>query len=118
MDGVHKMPVLVERDDGDPTYRYIIPYYLTPDPESLREIRKSATLRQEAMLNLQKETRDKFFKEEAREALKWFRAADLLYKWVAGDKDARSPRTWPIDLVHYFDRTAELASEKRDNHDI
>lgn len=103
-------------------YGYVKKFYpwflhMTPTDKMIAYLvqeRKQAIVNRETWLVIQKEAGKegnrelaKFCKEEAAEALKWYRAACLLIGWVGhtplpGDCPTRDPYEWPPELWPYL----------------
>lgn len=76
--------------------------------EALHDIRREEQAHREAMLGFQKacaqdrET-SRYFKGEAADALKFYRAACLLLGWVdaaaPGDCPTKKPADWPLEVI-------------------
>jgi len=110
------MPIAyTSRNIGDkPTPHYWHNTWLTPDVDACRRFRAEYSRRREEMLAFQKQARNRddarFFKEEASDALKWFRAADAWVKLLSAEKGWRPTSDWPVELQPYFDRVQAAAS--------
>lgn len=115
--GVH-IVLDVNRSDGEYVWKYRVPRYLSDGVASVEAIdlaRKGAVSRRDEMLAFQKmcgEARDregaKFFKEEAADALKEYRAACLLLPLFMSDPPGDCPYKeeyeWPVEIAPWIDR--------------
>jgi len=117
--GVH-IVLDTNRVDGEWVWKYRLPRYLPTGidaAETIDTARKAAVARRDEMLAFQKacgEARDregaKFFKEEAADALKEYRAACLLLPLFMceppGDCPYKEEYEWPIEIAPWIDRVA------------
>lgn len=96
------MPVLVKAGrgpiDDPPLPKYVLPHFFDLCPEKLETARVSATRHRDEMVAAQKQCgaeKDregaKFFKEEAADAMKMYRAACLLLPWYTQDVGGDCP---------------------------
>jgi hypothetical protein len=111
-----------ESKDGKRVSRLAMCNFPTLSPDVVDQARKAAAARRDDMLSCQKEfgkDREfaKFFKNEASDALKEYRAACLILGLVAceppGDSHYVELKNWPIDLAPWINRVAgqcEMAS--------
>lgn len=111
------------RSDNTLSWKCRVPYYLGGDADTggkINTVRKAAQARRDEMLTFQKECgsrRDaegaKFFKLEAADALKEYRAACLLLPLFMCEppKDCpyREEYEWPIELASWVDRVIDSA---------
>jgi hypothetical protein len=90
--------------------------------DNLLFLRKEYAKQRDDMLKLQKENQEdknfaKFFKEEAKDRLKLYRACCLLIPHVTqdfpGDCEYKEPYLFPEELYSYLDLVAGLADVRR-----
>lgn len=115
----------LSRAEGEePVWKYRSPQYVSLDVDKLDQIRREAQRRREEMIELQKwcgkaGDRDgaRFFREEAADAMKEYRAACLhLSKWACDPPgDCREPEewNWPAELAPWLSRVVGLAQATR-----
>lgn len=100
---------------GEPVWKYVLPKYVSFDLTKVDAMRRSAIVRRDEWLALQKEfsaKRDveaaKFCKAEATDALKEYRAACLVLGLLLceppGDCPERQEWDWPVELASWLDR--------------
>lgn len=114
---------LYENSQGEQSYKYRLSYYLPLHEMSIyfNDIRKEALARRDEMIVFQKENSSdreyvKFFKEEAGDSLKEYRACCLIMGILVVDppKDCsyKEYKEWPFELENYYDRVIRKAEER------
>lgn len=116
-EGVY-LRLMPSKVDNECSWKISLPPYM-PDGESsadlVNDMRKAAVVRRDEMLAFQKAcgaSKDvegaKFFKGEAADALKEYRAACLILPWLMAEapKDCpvRESYEWPVELAPWCDR--------------
>lgn len=105
------MPIrMIRRNVGDSD---LSPCYYAPvsgqtlDVDRLKRMRATLSQEREALLAYQKAATDRetarFFKADANDQLKLWRAADAWIKWALGEPGWRPESEWPCELAKEFD---------------